>query len=109
MEYIPGGATLRSAMSEEGFHPDEIRMREWLTNYFLPLLDGVQALHDLGIVHRDLRPENILLDRDTPKIADFGNRPTGKNEFRIKGSKNPTPEGPALIQPLEGDQDAFAT
>lgn len=71
MEYIPG-ATLRSTMSEEGFHPDEDRIREWLTSYFLPFLDGVQALHDLGIVHRDLKPENILLDRGTPKIADFG-------------------------------------
>jgi len=71
MEYIPG-TTLRSTMSAEGFYPDEDRIREWLTKYFLPLLDGVQALHEQGIIHRDLKPENVLLDGNTPKIADFG-------------------------------------
>ncbi|MGC8494812.1 MAG: bifunctional serine/threonine-protein kinase/formylglycine-generating enzyme family protein [Syntrophobacteraceae bacterium] len=71
MEYVPGG-TLRSTMSAEGFYPDESRMREWLSTYFLPLLDGVAALHEQGIVHRDLKPENVLLDGMAPKIADFG-------------------------------------
>ncbi len=71
MEYIPGGS-LRSTMSLEGFYPEEGRMKEWLSSYFLPVLDGVGALHALGIVHRDLKPENILLDGKIPKIADFG-------------------------------------
>ncbi len=71
MEYIPGG-TLRSTMSEEGFFPEENRVLDWLKTYFLPLLDGVQAMHEAGIVHRDLKPENILLDGKAPKIADFG-------------------------------------
>jgi serine/threonine-protein kinase len=71
MEYIPGGS-LRSTMSPEGFYPEEGRMKEWLSSYFLPVLDGMEALHALGIVHRDLKPENILLDGKIPKIADFG-------------------------------------
>jgi serine/threonine protein kinase len=71
MEYIPG-ATLRATMSEEGFYPDDDRMKTWLTDYFLPVLDGVQAMHALGMVHRDLKPENVLLDGTTPKISDFG-------------------------------------
>jgi serine/threonine protein kinase len=71
MEYIPGG-TLRSTMSSEGFYPEEDRMKEWMTTYFMPLLDGVKSLHDSGIVHRDLKPENVLLDGNIPKIADFG-------------------------------------
>jgi eukaryotic-like serine/threonine-protein kinase len=71
MEYIPG-ASLRSTMSAEGFYPGEDRMREWLVVYFLPLLNGVQAFHELGTVHRDLKPENVLLDGTVPKIADFG-------------------------------------
>jgi serine/threonine-protein kinase len=71
MEYIPG-ATLRFTMSEEGFEPDEPLIKGWLTDYFLPVLDGVQAMHALGIVHRDLKPENVLLDGLIPKIADFG-------------------------------------
>lgn len=71
MEYIPGG-TLRDTMSEEGFYPEEGRTREWLNDYFLPLLDGVHALHEKQIIHRDLKPENVLLDGNLPKIADFG-------------------------------------
>lgn len=71
MEYIPGG-TLRSTMSEEGFYPDEEILKEWLSTYFLPVLDGVQALHDAGMVHRDLKPGNVLLDGNTPRVVDFG-------------------------------------
>ncbi|UCF02675.1 MAG: SUMF1/EgtB/PvdO family nonheme iron enzyme [Deltaproteobacteria bacterium] len=71
MEYIPG-ATLRFTMSEEGFHPDQETIKDWLEDYFLPVLDGVQAIHDLDMVHRDLKPENVLMDGTTPKIADFG-------------------------------------
>jgi serine/threonine-protein kinase len=71
MEYVPG-ATLRFTMSEEGFHPDQETIKDWLEEHFLPVLDGVQAMHDLGMVHRDLKPENVLIDDRTPKIADFG-------------------------------------
>ncbi|MGB7064907.1 MAG: bifunctional serine/threonine-protein kinase/formylglycine-generating enzyme family protein [Syntrophobacteria bacterium] len=71
MEYIPG-ATLRFTMSEEGFHPDQKTIKDWLEDHFLPVLDGVQAIHELGMVHRDLKPENVLMDGTTPKIADFG-------------------------------------
>jgi len=71
MEYIPG-ATLRFTLSEEGFYPEADTIKQWLRDYFLPVLDGVQAIHDQDIVHRDLKPENVLLDGTTPKIADFG-------------------------------------
>lgn len=71
MEYIPG-STLRSTMSEDGFYPDEDLTREWLMYYFFPVLDGVQAMHEVQIAHRDLKPENVLLDGNVPKIADFG-------------------------------------
>ena len=71
MEYIPGD-TLRFTMSEEGFYPEQDLTRDWLEEYFLPVLDGIEAIHDLDIVHRDIKPENILMDGKTPKIADFG-------------------------------------
>jgi eukaryotic-like serine/threonine-protein kinase len=35
MEYIPG-STLRDTMPEEGFHPDDGAMENWLTQYFIP-------------------------------------------------------------------------
>lgn len=71
MEYVPGG-TLRSTMSEEGFDSEEELISEWLRHYFFPVLDGVQAMHDLKMAHRDLKPGNVLMDGNTPKIADFG-------------------------------------
>jgi serine/threonine protein kinase len=71
MEYIPG-ATLRFTMPEEGSYPDQDLIKSWLVDYFLPVLNGVQAIHDLDIAHRDLKPENVLLDGESPKIADFG-------------------------------------
>jgi serine/threonine-protein kinase len=75
MEYIPG-PTLRLTMPEEGMGQDgsraEADLRQWLRRYYLPLLDGMEVVHGAGIVHRDMKPENVLLDNDAPKIADFG-------------------------------------
>ncbi len=71
MEFIPG-ATLRFTMSEEGFYPEQDLIATWLSDYFLPLLEGVEAIHAKDIAHRDLKPENVLMDGKTPKIADFG-------------------------------------
>jgi len=71
MEYIPG-ATLRFTMSEEGFYPEQDLIATWLSDYFLPLLEGVEAIHAGNIAHRDIKPENVLMDGKSPKIADFG-------------------------------------
>jgi eukaryotic-like serine/threonine-protein kinase len=71
MEYIPGD-TLRYTMSEEGFYPEQNLVKEWLEDYFFPVLEGVKAIHALDMVHRDLKPENVLMDGKIPKIADFG-------------------------------------
>jgi serine/threonine protein kinase len=43
-------------------------------NYFVQILDGVEAAHIQSVVHRDLKPENILYSSgdDRLVIADFG-------------------------------------
>ena len=39
----------------------------------IPLVDGLRAAHALGIAHRDLKPRNVMIDREgRVKLLDFG-------------------------------------
>ncbi|CAG8513059.1 3535_t:CDS:1 [Paraglomus occultum] len=74
MEYVPGGE-LFEYVADYYDQTDENDARR----IFVQLLDVVSYLHNNNIVHRDLKLENILLDRKTPspdgpkiKLTDFG-------------------------------------
>ena len=71
MEYVPG-PTLRQKMPKNGLGHDEKKVKKWIKKYFFPILDGMKAVHDKGVVHRDMKPENVLIDDGLPKIMDFG-------------------------------------
>lgn len=53
--------------------PDHI-LPDWqVQNYFLQLLNGMQYLHSNGIIHRDIKPQNLLINNDNVlKIIDYG-------------------------------------
>lgn len=47
---------------------------EWQAHfYFQQLIDGLEYLHSIGIIHKDIKPSNLLINMDqTLKICDFG-------------------------------------
>ena len=67
MEYLPGGS-LADRLEREGAQPVG-RSLDWLGQAAAAL----DAAHANGIVHRDVKPGNLLLDTDERvKVADFG-------------------------------------
>ncbi len=66
MEYLPGGSL--AGLLRRG--PLEVRRAAELVRQ---VARGVQAAHEAGVLHRDLKPGNVLLDaEDNARVADFG-------------------------------------
>ena len=65
------GRSLRNTMDISGFeHQEEIG--DWIEKNLIPLLEGLQKVHESGIIHRDIKPENFMMKDSVPKLADFG-------------------------------------
>ena len=65
-EYVPG-RTLRQYVRENG--PLSGGM---LVALAVGLAEALNAIHSVGVVHRDLKPGNVILAPDGPKVLDFG-------------------------------------
>jgi serine/threonine protein kinase len=67
MEYLPGG-TLKDRIRSSGALPPHTA-----AEVALQTVEALQAAHEKGIIHRDVKPDNILLTGPGyAKVADFG-------------------------------------
>ncbi|MEE4541609.1 Stk1 family PASTA domain-containing Ser/Thr kinase [Streptomyces sp. V4-01] len=67
MEYV-AGCTLRDVLRERGALPPRAAL-----DILEPVLAALGAAHRAGLVHRDMKPENVLMGDDgAVKVADFG-------------------------------------
>ena len=67
-EFAAGGS-LKDWLAENGGKvPSEEKALELMRG----ILRGIEHLHSRNVIHRDLKPDNILLQGDFPRITDFG-------------------------------------
>jgi serine/threonine-protein kinase len=108
MEYVEG-RTLDDLMAESGpLHPDRA------VDLVLQVCAGLEHAHAAGLVHRDIKPQNLLVrPDDTVKVADFGiARPLDATQLTEAGTVLGTasylaPEQ-ALGEPVTGAADIYS-
>jgi eukaryotic-like serine/threonine-protein kinase len=108
MQFVEG-PTLKGELAARGAFDDETAAQ-----IVVPLLDALEYSHARGIIHRDIKPDNVLLDRrDRPFLMDFGIAKTGDNLVKtqtgfILGS--PAYLSPEQLrgQPLDGRTDVYS-
>jgi serine/threonine-protein kinase len=104
MEYVDG-ATVLAVLQERG--PLELKEAQDIASQFLA---GLEAIHKAGLIHRDVKPENIMLTRaGRVVVMDFG---LARQEAEGGGSVSGTPAymapEQAAGQTLDARADVYA-
>ncbi|MGW8761732.1 serine/threonine-protein kinase [Streptomyces sp. NPDC055815] len=105
--YIPG-PTLSGLLTDRG-PMDEARLR----SLGAALAEALEAIHACGLVHRDLKPGNIVMAADGPRVLDFGiARALESTRLTATGNAFGTPgylaPEQALGEEVTGAADVFA-
>ena len=103
MEYVAGGeiGRLRDARPEE------------ILRHIIPLADALAYAHSQGVIHRDLKPPNVLIDQSgNPRLVDFGiaGLVQGDDSLKVIGGGSPLSRSPEQRdgQPPSPADDAFS-
>lgn len=67
MEYLPGGDLMNLLIKKDILSEEESRF------YTAEMILAIESVHNLNYIHRDLKPDNVLLGADGHiKLTDFG-------------------------------------
>ncbi len=76
MDFLPGGDLMSLLMKKDILTENEARF------YTAEMILSIEAVHNLNSIHRDLKPDNILIDRDGHiELSDFGLSKLSDNTF----------------------------
>jgi predicted Ser/Thr protein kinase len=86
MEFVDG-SSLADLIQDRGLATSEERLR-----VLIPAMHALEAAHGAGIVHRDIKPGNLMVGRDgRVKLMDFGVARSGDSGLTVTGSVMGTP------------------
>ena len=86
MEYIHG-QSLKSAIANH-WRPGEAELKKFM----FAVMDGLSQIHLRGFIHRDIKPDNIILRENlNPVLVDFGSARQSSNEMTSLISSGYTP------------------